>query len=343
MRPVRASTVFRASTVLLAVLALTAACGTAHSSGTTPGTGSGAPRASVSPAQARQLLYAYSAGNNQVNASYSAAMDQAIEESPASVASIAGLQIAKTQGKVIPATQYLGSTFAVPHITGYPRLLLAVTHLRSNGTILPYTIYLLFVKDAAGARWRVAYYPYSTGQIPVPAVAASTDGSAPAVTGGAGLAADPTALSAAIYAHATGQNTAAPHIALARTPALDDQLTAGFTSGVHEYNSQGVNVYRTLLPASFPIYLIRTRNGGALTFTANEVRDVLVPMHAGGTVSLPQRSGEAALAGQPNGATAPRYSIVRLQMFMTYIPPKSAPGNGAQVLSYTDYPINVSN
>src|ERR1700733_7550074 len=166
----------RTATALLAVLTLTAACGTAHSSGSASGAaGTAAARTSVSIAQATRLVYAYSAGNNLVNSSYSAARDEAIEESPASVASVAGLQIARAQGKAIPVTQYFGSTFAVPRITGYPRLLLAITHLNSSGTTLPYTIYLLFVQDAAGAPWRVAYYPFSTGEVPVPAVASSAD------------------------------------------------------------------------------------------------------------------------------------------------------------------------
>jgi hypothetical protein len=333
-------------TALLAVLTLTVACGTVGSSGSGSGSGNGsagsAAWTSVSIAQATRLVYTYSAVNNQVNDSYSAAMDQTIEESPASVASVTGLQIAKTQGRAIPVTQYFGSTFAVPRITGYPRLLLAITHLRSSGTTLPYTIYLLFVQDAAGAPWRVAYYPFSTGQVPVPAVAASADDSAPAVTSSVGLLADPAALSAAIYAHATGQNAFASGVALAPTPELDEQLTAGYTSGVQEYNAQGVNVYQTLLPATFPIYLIRTKGGGALAFTADEVRDLLVPMHSGGSVHLAQGSGEAALAGQPGGATASGYAVVRLQMFMSYIPPQNAPGNGVEVLSYADYPISVS-
>lgn len=332
----------RSVTALVALLTLTA-CGTARSSGSAGGPpGSAAPRTAVSIAEATRLVYAYSAGNNRVNRSYSAARDQTIEESPASVASTAGLRISKTQGKAIPAAQYFGSTFAVPRITGYPRLLLAITHMRSSGTTVPYAIYLLFVQDAAGAPWRVAYYPFSAGQVPVPAVAASADDGAPAVTSSTGLLADPAALSAAIYAHATGQDASAPGVPLAPTPELDGQLTAGYTSGVQEYRSQGVNVYQTLLPATFPIYLIRTKDGGALAFTADEVRDLLVPIHSGGGVHLPQGSGYAALAGQPGGATAARYSIVRLQMFMSYIPPQNAPGNGVEVLSYTDYPITVS-
>jgi len=333
----------RTITVLAALLTFTAACGTARSSGTGDPASSGGIRTPVSTAQAAQLVYAYSAANNRVNTSYSASMDQAIEESPASTASTAGLKIDKTQGKAIPSTQYFGGAFAVPRVTGYPRLVLAITHMRSNGTILPYDIYLLFVQDGPGARWRVAYYPYVTGQIAVPAVAAAADDSTPAVVSSTGLTADPAALSAAIYAHATGQDPAMSRVQLASTPELDDQLTAGFTSGVHAYNSQGVNVYRTLLPTTFPIYLVRTRDGGALAFTADEVRDLLVPKHSGGNVSLPAHSGEAALAGQPDGATGSRYSIERLQMFMSYIPPQNNPRNGVEVLSYTDYPISVGN
>lgn len=332
----------RTATALLAVLTLTAACGTAHSSGSAGGAAGSAAWTPVSIAQATRLVYTYSAVNNRVNSSYSAALDQTIEESPASVASVTGLQIDKTQGSAIPATQFFAGSFAVPRITGYPRLLLAITHLRSSGTTMPYTVYLLFVQDAAGAPWRVAYYPDSTGQVPVPAVATSADDSAPAVTSSAGLLADPAALTGAIYAHATGQNASASGVPLAPTPELDQELTAGYTSGVAQYNSQGVNVYQTLLPATYPIYLIRTKGGGALAFTADEVRDLLVPMRSGGSVYLAQGSGEAALAGQPGGATASGYSVVRLQMFMSYIPPQNSPGNGVEVLSYADYPISVS-
>jgi hypothetical protein len=333
----------RLLTVALAVLTLVAACGTA-SAGTSPGAGSrAADPTALSIAQATRLVYAYSATNNAVNSRYSAALDQTIEESPASVASIAGLQAAKQAGKAISSTQYYGPAIAVPHITGYPRLMLAIAHLRSHGTILPYTNYLLFVQDSPNARWRVAYYPYSTGQVPVPAPAAAADDSVPPVTSDSGLLADPAALSAAIFAHATGQSSGSAAVPLAATPELDDQLTAGFTSGVKEYNAMGDSVYRTLLPTTFPSYLIRTTGGGVLAFTANEVRDVIVPMHGSGHVTLPQGSTEAALAGSPDGATASRFAIVRLQMFMSYIPPRSNPGNGVEVLSYSDYPISISN
>jgi hypothetical protein len=297
----------------------------------------------VSIAKATRLVNTYSVINNLVNSTYSTARDQTIEEPPASMASIAGLQVSKIQGKLIPQTQYFGSTFVVPRITGYPRLVLAVTHLRSDGTTVPYIIYLLFVQDAAGAPWRVAYYPFSTGQVPVPAPAGAANDSAPTVATSTGLIADPDAINAALYAHATGQqNASAAPVPLAPTPELDQQLTDGYTSGVEEYNAIGVNVYQTLLPTSYPIYLIRTKGGGALAFTADEVRDMLVPMHSGGKVRLPSGSREAVLAGQPNGATAARYSVVRLQMFMSYIPPQSNPGGGIELLSYSDYPISVT-
>lgn len=343
----------RVTAVLLAVLTMVAACGTATAatsgsgsgsgSGAGAGSGSGGAQAtSLGIAQATRLVYAYSATNNVVNRGYSAALDQTIEESPASVASIAGLQAAKDAGKAITSAQFFGPTFAVPRITGYPRLMLAITHMRSSDTILPDTTYLLFVQDSANASWRVAYYPDSTGQIPVPAPAAAGDDSTPAVTSDSGLLTDPTALSAAIFAHATGQSSGGTAVPLAATPELDDELTAGFTSGVQEYKAMGDNVYRTLLPTTFPIYMIRTKSGGVLAFTADEVQDVIVPMNSGGQVSLPQGSTEAALAGNPNGATASRFSILRLQMFMSYIPPQSNPGNGVEVLSYGDYPISVS-
>ena len=343
MRPARATAAVTAAvTAALALTTLVAACGTA-----TAGSGTGSGKTAAEPtalsiAQATRLVYAYSATNNAVNGSYSAALDQTIEESPAAAASIAGLAASKIEGKVIPSAQYYSPSFAVPRITGYPRIMLATTHLQSNGTTSPYTLYLLFVQDSAAAKWRVAYYPYSTGQIPVPAPRTAADDSAPAVTSDSGLLADPNALSAAIFAHATGQNSGGAAVPLAATPELDGELTAGFTSGVQEYKSMGDNVYRTLLPTTFPSYLIRTKSGGVLAFTANEVQDVVVPMHAGGHVTLPQGSTEAALAGHPGGATASRFAIVRLQMFMSYIPPQGDPGNGVEVLSYSDYPISVS-
>jgi hypothetical protein len=345
MRPKRATISLLTALGFLALLTSAAACGSVSAgSSAAGGTATTAPApASVSIAQATRLVYSYAAVNNVVNATYSAAKDQAIEEPPASVASIAGLKVSKVQGKVIPQTQYFAPAIAVPAIAGYPRLFLAITHLRSNGTTLPYTLYLLFVQDSAGAPWRVAYYPGTTDQVPVPAVAAAANGSAPAVTGSAGLIADPAALNAALYDHATGQQSGSTSpVQLAPTPELEQQLRDGYTSGVQEYNSQGVNVYQTLLPTSFPVYLIRTRNGGALAFTTDEVRDMLVPMRSGGSVHFPQGSQEAVLAGNPNGPTAARFSVVRLQMFMSYIPPQNAPGNGVELLSYSDYPISVS-
>jgi hypothetical protein len=344
MRQDRARPALRAALTLATLTTLTtlAACGSG-SSGSAGGAGSGTAQTLVSIAQATRLVNTYSVANNLVNSTYSAKKDQAIEEPPASVASIAGLTVNKISDKIIPQTEYFGAAFAVPQIAGYPRLVLAITHLRSDGTTIPYTIYLLFVQDAAGAPWRVGYYPFSTGQVPVPAVSAAANDSAPAVTTSAGLIADPAVINAALYAHATGQqNASTSPVPLAPTPELDQQLTAGYTSGIQEYNAAGVNVYQTLLPTPYPVYLIRTKSGGALAFTADEVRDILVPMHAGGRVQLPSGSQDAVLAGQPNGAAGARYSVVRLQMFMSYIPPQRDPGNGVELLSYADYPISVS-
>ncbi|GAA0946613.1 hypothetical protein GCM10009554_42690 [Kribbella koreensis] len=50
--------------------------------------------------------------------------------------------------------------------------------------------------------------------------------------------------------------------------------------------------------------------------------------------------GDVAQFGRPGGARARYFTIVRLDMFMTFIPAASS-GQGLEVLSYSEVPVSV--
>jgi hypothetical protein len=208
-----------------------------------------------------------------------------------------------------------------------------------SGAATPRSKYLLFMQDAAKAAWRVAYYPYPSDDNVIAALAVSDDGGAPLVTDARGLAADPTRLNQAIYDHY--QTSGDGSVRLAPTVALEQQLTNGYRLGQQQMKARGVTFLRRFQQTSYPSYLIRMADGGVLAFTANAVLDTLTAAQPNGTVTLDANTPEAAMLGKPEGAHARTFTVDRLQMFLSYIPPAGATAAAVQVLAYDDAVLAV--
>ncbi|MYW05540.1 hypothetical protein [Streptomyces sp. SID3343] len=291
---------------------------------------------------ANRLLQEYAAGNTRVNAGLDPAAVDAIEMPPASVGSKAGLQVAKTQAVAVPSTGYVQPRFVFPRLTGYPKYFVAITQLLQSSTVSPSPKYLLFVQDQEGAPWKVAYYPFALDRSELPELEQDAAGGAPVVADTAGLLADPAALGRAYQDYAQGKRD--PKVPLSPTKALTGQLTGGWTAGVQAQRAKGGILERTI-PADAPryaTYLLRTRDGGVLAFTAVQVRDTMTATGGKGDVQLDAGSREAALAGSPEGARAPQFTVDRLEIYLSHIPPSATPGTGVQLIAFGDYALSVT-
>ncbi|WP_406293735.1 hypothetical protein OG948_03480 [Embleya sp. NBC_00888] len=292
--------------------------------------------------QATRLLHEYAAANTRINASLDPAAVDAIELPPASTGSKAGLQVAKTQAVVVPTTGYVQPRFVFPRLTGYPKFFVAITQLLQSDTVSPSPKYLLFVQEREDAPWKVAYYPFVTDRSEIPELEQDATGGAPAVADTAGLLADPAALGRAYQDYAQGKRD--PKVPLSPTKTLTGQLTGGWTAGVQALRAKGALLERVIPTDAprYPTFLLRTRDGGVLAFTAVQVRDTMTASGGKDGVPLDAGSREAALAGSPEGARAPQYVVDRLVVSLSHIPPAAAPGTGVQLIAYGDYALSVT-
>ena len=305
----------------------------------------------LTQAEAQAVLARYVAANNAANAVLDVQAIQRIEVAPASVVSATGLKILKSQQGTAPAVTYQAQRFVFPPATpGSPRWFVALVSVTSAGGTAHKPKYLLFRQQSTdpGAPWRVAYYPTILADQQPPAMDGDSQGNALGVVPSA-LLLGPAGLARTIfdsYAKGSGSGSgsgsgdggaAAPFAATLPLQILD----AGYTTGVQTLASQGVQLSRSLLPTAYPTYLVRTVDGGALVFVADQVRDRYTPKAAGTPVKLDQGSREAAVAGRPQGLTASQVTVTRTQVFLCYVPPRSNPGAGVQILSYDDVPTTV--
>jgi len=352
-----------APTLALAAAVALALAGCGHGKGGTSAPPAGQTRAAtpggVTLAEARAVLARYVAANNAANAA-NAALDvqaiQRIEAAPASVVSATGLKILKSQQGTAQAVTYQAQRFAFPPpAPGAPRWFVALVSVTSTGGTVHKPKYLLFRQQSTdpGAPWQVAYYPTVLADQPPPALDGDGQGNAIGVVPSA-LLLDPAGLPRAIYdtyAHGSsgsvsgdgdgdGDGDGGGGVQFAATLPLQI-LDAGYATGVQTLASQGVTLHRSLLPTAYPTYLVRTADGGALAFVANQVRDRYTPKAPGTPVRLDQGSREAAVAGRPQGLTASQVTVTRTQVFLCYVPPRSNPGAGVQILSYDDVPDTV--
>jgi hypothetical protein len=326
---------------LAALGALVAGCGS--DSSTAKATGPSAPPPPVGVPRATKLLKQYTQASNKIGFKNLKALST-IEQPPASLASKAGLTVAKAQKIQLPSKSYVTPDFAFPRVSGYPRYFVAVAPLVQSDGATQAPAYVLFVQNKPSAKYRVAYYPLAGDPDALPALAVDSAGGETAVTSSKGLLVPPDSLPQTYNDYAQGHHDA--DVPLASTSALTDDVAGLFKADEQELKAQDGQLTRTLLPRKFPSYMLRTRDGGALAFSAVTVQDTMtstsgVGTLTPGTVALDPGSPEAAMAGNPQGAHAPEYVITRLEVYLSVIPPASTPGQGVQLLGFSDYLLSV--
>lgn len=323
-------------TAVTALAVLVAGCGS--DSSTHKASAPAAPPPPVGVPRAAELLRQYSATGNTVGLKDVATLST-IEEPPASVASRAGLTVTKAQKIQVAARSFVTPRFVFPRVGSYPHYFLAIAPTLQSDRVTPAPVYVLFVQDSASAPYRVAYDSPATGTTGLPALAEDSAGGEPEVTGSKGLLVEPGKLAGAYNDFAQGHHDA--DVPLAPSEALDVDLAGIYKADAQELKSRGGVLDRTLLPRHFPSSMLRTRDGGVLAFTAVEVEDTMTSTSGSGTVSLDPGSPEAAMAGDPQGAHSSEYVIDRLEVYLSVIPPASAPGPGVQLLGFSDFLLSV--
>ncbi|MER6084749.1 hypothetical protein [Streptomyces sp. NPDC001833] len=292
----------------------------------------------ITPAQAQQAAQAYEKGNNRINAAMDAAGISQLETQPLSTSSQAWMKISKVLAQKVPPISSANDTFAIPAQTGYPRWFLDISQRSRGGVPYPQPTYSVYVQDSASTPFRVAYALTPTDQETLPAFQRDTKGSALAVTSDAGLAVRFDDLGRDItdhyLKHLFGKD------AFTTSDALDGQLATGYDLGQVALKKRGILLARTLTQSPRPTYALRTSDGGALVFNAVQVTDTLTSADGHTMASLRAGSYEAALLGQPKGARAKKFTIRRLEMFMTYVPLQSS-GRKAKVMTYSEAVLSV--
>jgi len=294
--------------------------------------------AEISTAQAMAAVVQYDKANNAVNARYDAAGLATIEALPGEATSKARLLQAKVLRQAVPPVTHPPEQIVIPRIDSFPRWFVVTAPVVKSGAATPRLKYLILVQEKAQGPWRVAYYPYPSGDEEVPPMAVDSQGTATLVTDAGGLATDPAQLNKAIFNYYVSNKDSS--VQLAPTTALEKQLSDGYQLGQQQEQARGVDFVRTFQQTPYPSYLVRTADGGVLAFTANEVRDTLTASAHNGVVTFDPGTPEAATLGRPEGAKAHTYTVERLQMFMSYIPAAGS-AQPVQVLAYDDAVIAV--
>jgi hypothetical protein len=314
---------------------LLAGCGTG-----TVDTSSEAPAkpGDITPAQALAAVQAYDRGNNRVNKTFDAAGIAHLETVPLSTSSQAFMKIDQELRQPIPVISNTDPKFVIPAQSGYPRWFLSISRRMVGAVPSPQPTYTIFTQKSKSAPFLAAYELTPTDQEQIPSLALAHNGAASAVTSGKELVIPPADLGKEITDHYVKDLAGKDDFETSET--LDNQLGAGYNLGVKALQNEGVSLSRSVDYNIPQRYALGTSDGGALVFSAVEVKDQLKSVKSGSLATLRSGSNDAALLGKPVGATAKHFTIVRLEMFMTYIP-TTASNAKAKVMAYSETGISI--
>lgn len=293
-----------------------------------------APNLNVSEQQAEGILTSYQTANNQVNANRDGRLLTTIETDSALAMDSVGVKLSISEDpqnkNKTPPVDFTHRTYTIPRLTAYPIWFVAHPSINVAGNRQDATD-LVFVQAAKGGPWRVAYEPDALmGQwdtasqlppaVPTPAVAADQNGAAIALTSAdsSSLVEDPAQLPQLIgMAQSVGQPAAHQAGEQFRTFGMLDTEKQGLANDKeHGQIDNEVPTMPAKLPA-YPIYGVRTVDGGALVFvtTVNRWQYDIPP---GGGMTL--RGDIAALYGSTTARSS--INVDYTEEFEVYVPAK---------------------
>jgi len=279
----------------------------------------------ITPAQAQQVLASYTSANNMANAQASDSLIATVETGSSGAIDSGIYQAQRASGGAgYPAFGPLSAAYYIPLESpgSYPHWF--AVHVRNALLSDPGEVidgeYLIFTQAAPGAPWLDAAEPFILPGAQPPAIALDVNGYAAAVTpNDAGLLLPPGAASGAT-ATALDSGTGQP----ASPGNLADQQDQ---ASLRRHISPGSGLTDAHFAAPFPLFGLRTTDGGALLFYTVAARlTVTAPQGSALSLTVP---GFISAGQQATAAT-----LDYLEQFATYDPPR---GQGTSVPVIADY------
>jgi len=253
---------------------------------------------------------------------------KAQEVSPSLDASVASVNRAQAQGSRQRPFQHVDPVFSIP--PGDPSCFLAAATLKIAGEELTRVDISHFVRQTAGG-WKLSHQVLVAPDA-VTAVRAigRTPGSVEAVVAGRD------AVAQQIFERTIA---GVPDLTIVGTsPALDNQLAAGWGIYSKQLDAAGISVKRVLDGADWSTCSAITP-AGVVTFLTLRVTDTIAPKPGGPAVAtLGPQSPDLMATGRRTPVSGKRITVVRVEVF-ALLQPAQGP---ASVLGLSDSPVTVT-
>lgn len=310
----RASPAGGGLSVAVVLAAVLAGCG-----GGVPGSaGSSRPAApspvklspAITPAAARAVVAGYVRGNNDANAHLDGQLEATVETGPQLVIDQASYVIQKRVGHPFPPFTYRDLVFYIPALPATARRWFAADAVASSGGRQAHEI-LMFVRDRP-ATWKLASaIPSSGASLPVAVGPAGT--AAPVLPGDHGLAITPAQLPARHAQLLSGQPAVSTF-----APGRWTSITARSIDLVKRvYYRAGWTFQDRWNPDRYPVYALRTTDGGAVVWYFLRDRQTGVRRHS----ARPLLAGSAIRALAGHRYIGHKFTIDSVSGFIAVIPP----------------------
>jgi hypothetical protein len=280
------------------------------------------PSPALTKEEAKQVLVRYGLRVNLANRELSPQLATVALTGSALQLQITKYTVARANHVRLGTSRYTAALSAAPRMSGYPRWFMAA--LTDQGSRPASREIIVFVQDRSGAQWRAAYAPITTSRVsgPIAAGVEFTDYPDVPAQNDAALALPPARLAGAL-ADVLNKGRRSPyHGSLRTTPWI---------VGAHRHLGQdrtaylrdGWNGSGAYAPAPFPVYAVRTLSGGALVWSAVDLRESYRHIHPGSGFTWRSQVWGDLLRPFIGHSTAKRTLATGERFeFLAYVPPK---------------------
>lgn len=266
--------------VLIGALVPATACGLLGDHQSAPPRPQPSPSPALTRGEADKVLVRYELRANLANRHLSPQLATVALSGSALQIQVAKYRIAKVNHIRLSPYRYNMALSAEPKLTGYPRWFFAA--LTNTGSRPVSREIAVFVQDRPGAQWRAAYTPITTLRVTgsvAPGVDFTDFPDIPAPND-AGLATAPGRLPGAL-ADLLNNGRRSAYYRSIRTTTWIVNAHRHLTQDREAYLRDGWNGSGGYAPAPFPTYTVRTTSGGALVWSAVDLRENYRHVHPG--------------------------------------------------------------
>lgn len=280
------------------------------------------PTPAVTKEEARRALARYAARINAANRRLSVRLAGAALTGSSLRMQTAKYRVFKKNRLRISPYKYTAALSASPKFTSHPRWFFSA--LTDKGS-RPYTRdIVVLVQDRPGAEWRAAYTPLATSPTSGPLARDIDVADFPDVVPAddASLAVPPGRLAGAL-ADVLNRGTRSPdRPALRLTPWIKTRYR-NLRTDRDTFRRNGWTGSAAYAPAASPVYAVRTTSGGALVWSAVELKETFRHVRAGNGITW-NTDAWGDLLSPFVGRSSVRRSIASVERteVLAYIPPK---------------------